>query len=131
MIPMFRPMRGAATVGLALAAALTVPSLAEAQATTRTGGPVAGTWGAEADLNRFGDASVLRFMSPSWAVLVGGSVSTTSYNTSGTTRIDGRSTFSLNAGVRKYFRSDLGLRPITGVGVNLVRFSSARDTGFL
>ena len=82
MILTFRSVRGAATAGLALAVMLAMPMLAEAQAAKRTGGPVAGTWGAEADVNRFGDASVLRFLSPSWAVLVGGSVTTTSDHTS-------------------------------------------------
>ena len=131
MILTLRSLRIAVAPVVALAAAFVIPLAVEAQVPKRTGGPVAGTWGAEADVNTFGDASVLRFVSPSWAVLVGASGSTTSDYTSGTTRVDGQTTFSVNAGVRKYHGTGLGLRPITGAGINIVRFISSGSRPFL
>ncbi|MES3034586.1 MAG: hypothetical protein V4813_11380 [Gemmatimonadota bacterium] len=72
---------------------------------------------------------MLRFLSPSWAVLVGGSISRTSGVGLGNSSGDGRTTAVLQAGVRKYHRTELGLRPVTGFGVTLGRFSSEINTG--
>lgn len=113
----FRP----STTGIAALVSLSVavaPAL-HGQTAERTGAPVKGTWGAEAGVGSFGDGSVVRFMSPNWAVLVRASVQSSTGFVSGGTRIDGRSFSSVQAGIRRYHRSGLGLRPISGGGVSV------------
>lgn len=114
---------------LAVAIVATAPLTLSAQSAARSDGPVRGTWGAEAGVGRFEDASALRFVSPSWALLVGGSLSTTTNAGSGDARVSGRTTAYLQAGIRKYHRSGLGFRPITGIGVAFGQFTGIGNTG--
>lgn len=111
--------------------ALAAPGAAAAQGTTPagSGAPAAGTWGAEAGIGRFNDAAVLRFLSPNWAVLVGGSILTTNDAGTGSARVSGRTDVSVQAGIRRYHRSGLGFRPVTGAGVQFGRLSGFSSRG--
>ncbi len=106
-----------------------VPRLDAQKAADRSTGPERGAWGAEAGVGRFSDASVLRFQSPSWAVLVGGSFQSTNDAGTGSARVPGRTDVAIQAGIRKYHRSGLGLRPITGAGVTFGRIQGFSNSG--
>ncbi len=106
---------------VALLLTLAVPVAAQGIAQASPGAPDAGTWGAESVVGRFGDAKVLRFLSPSWVLLVGGSIRSTNDAGTGSARVSGRTDVTLQAGIRKYHRSGLGFRPVTGVGVTYGR----------
>jgi hypothetical protein len=108
---------------------LAAPSSAQGPSTEARSAPAAGTWGAEAGINRFNDAAVLRFLSPSWAVLVGGSVQSTNTAGTGSARVPGRTDVAIQAGLRKYHRTGLGIRPITGLGVNFGRVTGFSNSG--
>jgi hypothetical protein len=115
---------------VAVAAVMTGPAPAlGAQSPGRTTAPVKGTWGAEAGIGTFDDAAAIWFASPSWAFLVGGSLTTTDAGGIGSSATTRRTTGALQAGVRKYHRSGLGLRPITGFGVTTGRIASVTSYG--
>jgi hypothetical protein len=115
-------------VAVAVAAAGLSPALG-AQAAERTTAPVKGTWGAEAGIGSFDDASVIRFLSPSWAFLAGGFLTATDGGGVGSSRTDGQTTVAFQAGIRKYHRSGLGVRPITGFGLTVGRIASVTRAG--
>lgn len=114
-----RRLSGRGVLCAAVLLAVAAPASVHAQATAGAGAPAAGTWGAEVGVGRFDDATVLRFLSPSWAVLVGGSMQSTNTAGTGSARVPGRTDVAIKAGLRKYHRNGLGLRPITGAGITL------------
>jgi hypothetical protein len=115
-------------VAVAAAVAGLAPALG-AQSSERTTAPVKGTWGAEAGIGTFDDAAAIWFASPSWAFLVGGSLTRTDGGGTGSSATTARTTAALQAGVRKYHRTGLGVRPITGFGVTTGRIASVTSYG--
>ncbi len=124
---MFRVKKSVIRVASVLVA--TAPLAVSAQTAARTGGPEKGSWGAEAGVGRFENAAVLRFVSPSWALLAGGSFSTTNEAGSVGNRVPGGTTASIQVGVRKYHRSGLGFRPISGFGVAAGKYTGFGNSG--
>jgi hypothetical protein len=115
-------------VAVVAAVAGLAPALG-AQTSDRTTAPVKGTWGAEAGIGTFDDASVIRFVSPSWAFLAGGFLTATDGGGIGSSRTDGQTTVAFQVGIRKYHRAGLGLRPITGFGLTAGRIASVTRAG--
>ena len=122
--------------------AVCVASGAHAQSSERKGGPEKGTWGAEAStggsLSQEGGqgASLLRFVSPRIAFV--GGASFWRYSSENTTTVGNvTSVFktaitnvALQAGLRRYGGTGLGLRPVVGGGLLVSRqgFSESTDT---
>jgi len=123
------------------AVAVSVPSLAHAQSADRKGGPEKGTWGAEASIGgtvaqSVGEGgSLLRFVSPGTAI-VGGVAFSRRSSEGRATRIGGPdgpissvlftptlSSVAVHAGLRRYTRTGLGLRPVFGGGLLFARSS--------
>jgi hypothetical protein len=102
-------------VAMAAAVAGASPSLG-AQKAERTSGPEKGTWGAEVSLGNNEGASVLRFQSPRWALLASGTASSLRVKDDITGRTSSFNSVALRVGARRYARSGLGLRPVTGFG---------------
>ena len=122
------------------AVAVSVPSLALAQSSDRKGGPEKGTWGAEASVggnvaqSEGEGGSLLRFVSPGTAIVGGVGFSRIS-SEARTTFIGGPdgpissvfntafTTVSVHAGLRRYTRTGLGVRPVFGGGLLFTRQS--------
>jgi len=128
---------------LTCAVAVSVPSLARAQSADRKGGPEKGTWGAEASVGgnvaqSAGEGgSLLRFVSPGTAIVGGVAFSRISSDSRTTRNLgpDGQgmsvlftsafSSVAVHAGLRRYTRTGLGLRPVFGGGLLFARSSVA------
>jgi hypothetical protein len=119
MTLMFRRIPAVVAAAVMVAVAIAPGSVAAQQA-ARTGAPVKGTWGGEASVGGDGQgASLLRFQSPQWALLVGGSIrSTTGAGFTGGAR-ERYTAAGLRIGARRYGGSGLGVRPLLGLGVNI------------
>ncbi len=95
------------------------PASLSAQKATRSGAPEKGTWGGEVAVGEGQSASLLKFLSPRWAVVAGATL--TSYKSSfqsGDIAIDDRFTLAaLQVGARRYARTGLGVRPVVGGGL--------------
>ncbi|MBC7843054.1 MAG: hypothetical protein H7099_12110 [Gemmatimonadaceae bacterium] len=106
-----------AVAGVACSMALSATM--SAQKASRTGAPEKGTWGGEVAVGDGQSASLLKFLSPQWAVVAGASIS--SYKSrfeSGDVVLDDRFTLaSLQVGARRYARTGLGVRPVVGGGL--------------
>jgi hypothetical protein len=128
-------VRPFAFAAVALVSLACISSRACAQSADRKGGPENGTWAAEAatgggfGVNVGQSASLLRFVSPSTALIGGLSVSRTSiesqatFATTTSAITTSLTSISLQAGVRRYARTGLGLRPLYGAGVLFSRQS--------
>jgi hypothetical protein len=116
--------------------ALVAPTALAAQSAERKGGPEKGTWGAEAQVGSsttigggVGDgAAVLRFVSPSTALVGGFSFSRTDFqsempNPTTVFTAAGFTTVALRAGFRRYAGTGIGLRPVYGAGALFSRNS--------
>lgn len=119
-----RRVAGRLLAPFALLLALASPAAGQGSADERSIAPARGTWGVETRVRRFDDASVMRFLSPGWAVMIGGAIAS---RTDGGTPGAGFTDVSLHAGIRKYHRSGLGLRPITGAGLTAGRTEGLGD----
>lgn len=118
--------------------AVSAPHLAGAQSSERKGGPEKGTWGGEASVGGTVAQSVgqggalLRFVSPATAIVGGVGFSRISSEVR-TTSFGGPngpiswvfsssfSTVSVQAGLRRYTRTGLGVRPVYGGGLLFTR----------
>jgi hypothetical protein len=114
-----------------------LPAASSAQSTERKSGPEAGTWAAEASVGGTvgtgvgvaQSAAILRFFSPSTALV--GNLSFSVSDDDSRLLSSGRSnSVALTAGLRKYTRAGLGLRPVLGGGLLFSRqsFGSTRFT---
>lgn len=112
----FRAMTVAA-VGVVVS--ISNPVSLSAQKATRSGPPETGTWGGEVSIGDIRSASLLKFLSPQWAVLAGASVSSFKTRSDGGDLIlENRFTqASLQVGARRYGGRGLGVRPVAGLGV--------------
>ena len=116
MTAIFRSMKAVA-VGVVMSMSLAVTL--SAQKVARSGAPEKGTWGGEVSLGDGQSASLVKFLSPQWAVIAGASL--TSYKStfsSGDVVSGDRFTIaSLQVGARRYARTGLGVRPVVGGGL--------------
>jgi hypothetical protein len=149
-MPSFVRLLAVATV--AVTTMISAPRWASAQTAERKGGPERGTWAAEGSTGgNFGQglgqgASLIRFVSPSTALIGGFSFSRTdvvSRTTLGYASSAGTldtydtyayssafTTISLQAGIRRYTRTGLGLRPLYGGGLLFTRQSVSSIDSF-
>jgi hypothetical protein len=123
----FRAMKVAA-VGAVLS--MSLAATVSAQKVARSGAPEKGTWGGEVSLGDGQSASLLKFLSPQWAVIAGASISSFKSSTTGGATSDSRFTLaSLRVGARRYGGSGLGVRPVVGAGL-IVSGNSGNPTTY-
>ena len=85
--------------------------------------PRKGTWGAEAIASTGQGASLLRFLSPRWALVAAVSVSSIKVPAADFGERDRLTSTDVRFGVRQYLRRGIGLRPVVGAGIALARNS--------
>jgi hypothetical protein len=108
---------------LSTSAALLAPTLAPAQAVRDTLGPRAGSWAAELGVGSGQSATLLRFRSPTSAVMIGAEVFWLGISEDvpelGGTREERYSLANVTArvGVRRYRATTTGIRPFTSLGL--------------
>ena len=116
---MFRRI-GQQAMAMAFMLAAAAPNALTAQSAARGSAPASGTWAGEATIGDGLDnsAALLRFLSPTWALRVAASISTTSRE-----EILGQNqrltSSALRVGARRYAGSGLGLRPVAGLGLEV------------
>jgi hypothetical protein len=118
-----------------------VPSFLCAQSSERKGGPEKGTWAAEASVGGAltqgvgQGGSLIRFVGPKTALIGGLAFSRSEVENNvtfgqSTTRFTSAfTTIALQAGLRRYTRTGLGLRPVYGAGLLVTRQSVFGDAG--